>query len=426
MMAAFGTGEGEGMSSYADIKINGQLLIEWQNTYDEWYFDKVDRKREMATADEERDFIGYRTTVSTIRRRLQLAGYDHTSLERDFNDTRDRWLSEMKESFEYFAQTSVIHKEKFDIEMANVIPKKIEVLRNSTMNDWIKKFPLALSRSSWEFEDHDYDRVDVDIPDDPLLSFMLSPLHGVFNDLDHGFAGALFPCMQMESYAILLLDMSNDDDLCELEITDIVNGGWVNDFDDIEQVQAGETSFYRNFEEAIKEIECIEQDKSTPVLQRMIFSSVITAMETYLSDTMKRHVLNRPAIKRQFVKYYKPFSKIELTANEIFKHLDGLDSKISYYLDKQISFHDTFHIKNLYENVLACKIDDEKIKNIKSYSLIRHDIIHRNGYNKYGDRVIVNELTICKLVDDVRGFIKDIDKQILDGLLDTGEQVNQQ
>ena len=33
----------------------------------------------------------------------------------------------------------------------------------------------------------------------------------------------LFPCMQMESYALILLEMCKDHDVCELDITDIVH-----------------------------------------------------------------------------------------------------------------------------------------------------------------------------------------------------------
>lgn len=271
------------------------------------------------------------------------------------------------------------------------------------------------------FDDY-YNEIDIDIPNEPLLSFMLSPLHGVSNHYHHGFSGSMFPCMQMESYATLLLDMSEDDDLCELEITDIVHGGWVDDFDDIQQVQAGETTFYKTFKGSIKEIQSIELNKATPVLQRMIFSSVITAMEAYLSDTMKRHVLNRHAIKRRFVESYQAFKNVEIKGSEIFKYLDDLDKSIMFYLERHISFHDTKNIKKLFENVLDCTVSDEKLKLIRVYSQTRHDIVHRNGKDRHGDSVHISHEDIINLISVISGFIVDIDKQILDGLLDSGNE----
>ncbi|MFM1662270.1 HEPN/Toprim-associated domain-containing protein [Aeromonas salmonicida] len=409
------------MSSHSEITINGHLLIDWGNTYHEWYFDKADRIREMAKVDQERDFIGYRTTVATIRRRLHLAGYDNKSLERDFNETRELWIRDLVSNLEYYSKESITIKDDFDLFMESIIPKKIEVLRSTTINEWIQKFPMALEKSHLSFDDY-YNEIDVDIPDDPLLSFMLSPLHGIHNSNHHGFTGSFFPCMQMESYALLLLGMSNDDDLCELEITDIVHGGWVDDFEDIEQLQEGRTYFYDVFESSIIEIHTIKYNTSTPILQRMIFSSIITAMEAYLSDTMKRNVLNRHAIKRRFVETYKSFSSDEIKGNNIFKYFDGLDQQIKFYLDREISFHDTKHIKTLYEGVLNCKLQKDKLALIRGYASTRHDIVHRNGRDRNGDIVDISSEDIGRLLDVVVDFVSDIDKQILDGLLETGNE----
>lgn len=113
------------MSSHSEITINGHLLIDWGNTYHEWYFDKADRIREMAKADQERDFIGYRTTVATIRRRLHLAGYDHKSLERDFHETRELWIRDLVSNLEYYSKESITIKDDFDLFMESIIPQKI-------------------------------------------------------------------------------------------------------------------------------------------------------------------------------------------------------------------------------------------------------------------------------------------------------------
>ncbi|MFQ2506366.1 HEPN/Toprim-associated domain-containing protein [Aeromonas caviae] len=409
------------MGSFADIRINGHILIEWKNTYREWYFDKSERIRKMATSDEERDFIGYRTTVSTIRRRLQLAGYDHKSLERDFNETRDLWLRNLVFNLEYYNNESITIKDEFDLFMEAVIPKKIEVLRNTTLDTWIQKFPIALGKTDLSFDDY-YNEINVNIPGDPLMSFMLSPLHGVLNSTHHGFAGSLFPCMQMESYALLLLGMSNDDDPCELEITDIVNSGWVDDFEDIEQVQEGKTYFYKIFENSIVELKGIKFDESTPVLQRMIFSSVITAMESYLSDTLKKNVLNRDAIKKKFVKnsdHLKNSGKIFL--NDIFDELSKIDEKIIGEIDK-ISFHNVGTVINLYRNVLLCSFPKDKVAQLTKSVEIRHDIVHRNGKTTDGSIIHITKEDVENLMILVSDVVSHIDKQILDGLLDTGEQ----
>lgn len=409
------------MSSHSEITINGHLLIDWGNTYHEWYFDKADRIREMAKADQERDFIGYRTTVATIRRRLHLAGYDHKSLERDFHETRELWIRDLVSNLEYYSKESITIKDDFDLFMESIIPQKIEVLRSTTINDWIQKFPMALEKCHLSFDDY-YNEIDVDIPDDPLLSFMLSPLHGIHNSNHHGFTGSFFPCMQMESYALLLIGMSNDDDICELEITDIVHGGWVDDFEDIEQLQEGKTYFYKIFENSLVELQGIKLDESTPILQRMIFSSVITTMESYLSDTLKKNVLNRDAIKKRFVKNSESLKRSKnISLNDIYEELDKLDKKIIDDINST-SFHNVDVVTGLYKNVLLCSFPKDKVAQLNKSVDKRHDIVHRNGKTKDGSMIYISKEDVEELIELVSDVVSHIDKQILDGLLDTGEQ----
>ncbi|MGE6181105.1 hypothetical protein ACLHZ8_21525, partial [Aeromonas salmonicida] len=95
-----------------------------------------------------------------------------------------------------------------------------------------------------------------------------------------------------------------------------------------------------------------------------------------------------------------------------------------FYLDREISFHDTKHIKTLYEGVLNCKLQKDKLALIRGYASTRHDIVHRNGRDRNGDIVDISSEDIGRLLDVVVDFVSDIDKQILDGLLETGNEKN--
>ncbi|MGL6466130.1 HEPN/Toprim-associated domain-containing protein [Aeromonas hydrophila] len=88
------------MGSYATITIGKYKLTETKNTYHKCFFNDDDRIRRVVNENHVGlggDFIGYRAKASTIRRRLQLAGYDQSSLEQDFNDTRSLWIKELQE-----------------------------------------------------------------------------------------------------------------------------------------------------------------------------------------------------------------------------------------------------------------------------------------------------------------------------------------
>ncbi|MFM5212551.1 HEPN/Toprim-associated domain-containing protein [Aeromonas hydrophila] len=414
------------MGSYATITIGKHKLTESKNTYHKWFFDDIDRIRKVGNENHVGlggDFIGYRTSVATIRRRLQLAGYDQSSLERDFNDTRSLWLRELKENLDIDKAYYNLKPEK---EAKALFSKFITfehkvISENSKIDYWVKKLPLALEPNKLKIDRSDTFTSRVE--NEPLISFMLSTAFGIEPEY-MGFAGTIFPCMQMESYALALLNMCKDDDICELDITDLVHAGWVDDFEDIEQVQSGETKFYKVFKNSLIELQDIELDESTPVLQRMVFSSVITSFEAYLSDTIKKNVLNRDAIKKRFVKnseHLKNSGKIFL--NNIFDELDKLDQKIINEIDS-ISYHNVDVVTGLYKNVLLCHFPNDKIAQLSNSVEIRHDIVHRNGKKTDGSIINITKEDIEGLMILVSDVVSYIDKQILDGLLDTGSEQN--
>ncbi|MEI4983852.1 HEPN/Toprim-associated domain-containing protein [Aeromonas caviae] len=423
MMAAFGTGEGEGMSSYANIKINGHELVWWQNSYYEWYFSKSERVRQIIDRPDgeldENTFIGYRTTVGVIRRRLKLDGYDLEFAKQDFEHTRNIWIADMKDSL-------VVHngldkpRSENKHDFYNVIEEQLEIVQSTSFQDWYDTFLKAKELKS-EYTDYSYSFRRVEIDGEPLLSLMLSTLYGV-SENNNGYLGPLFPCMNLETNAVLLLEMSKDDDICELDITDLVYSGWVDDFEDIEQLQEGKTHFYKIFENSLIELNDIKLDESTPVLQRMIFSSVITTMEAYLSDTLKKNVLNRDAIKKKFVKNSESLKRSRnISLNDIYEALDTLDERIIDEIDS-ISYHNVDVVTGLYKNVLLCSFPEDKIAQLKTNVEIRHDIVHRNGHKKDGSIIHIVKEDVENLITLVSDVVSHIDKQILDGLLDTGEQ----
>lgn len=406
------------MGSWTSLNINGHELLSWKNTYDIWYFTKADRIRNIVDEDDEcnsDNFIGYRTTVANLRRRLHLGGYNLKTVERDFNDTRLIWIESMKNTLDYYkeGEDNSLYPDIF-----NKISSQLELLRSTSFQDWIKTVPRALAMSD-NFTEMAMSGEDVVIENEPLLSLMLSQFNSFYYD-NIGYAGSIFPCMYVESYAIVLLEISDDHDICELDVSDLVHGGWIDDFEDIAQVQAGETVFHKHFKQSIDELSTLNSSSNNETLQRMIFASVITTMEAYLSDTMKKQVLNRNAIKRRFVECHNSFVT-KIKQNEIFSLLDTLDQKLNEEIDK-ISFHNIDTVTGLYNNVLLCEFPNEKMSELRKTVHIRHDIVHRNGKSTDGTLVVVSQQDVMNLVNLVQYVIKNIDLQIIDGLLDAAEE----
>lgn len=404
------------MGSYADIKLNGHELDSWKNTYDEWYFAKTDRVREIVNDEDmydSRNFIGYRTNVFTIRKRLKLAGYDLKSAERDFEDTRTVWIKDMKEMLSMYQEDIGSNGNTLNSKMIKKISSQLEIVQTASFHDWKAALPISLSKASTYSEQIMLEQ-DVHVENDPLLSLILSPLAGVYDE-HMGFAGSNFPSMDINSYAILLLDMSDDGDVCELNVSNLIFGGWIDDFGDIAQIQANETVFHEHFRLSLDELSTLSNSMNNETLQRMVFASVISTMEAYLSDTIKQQVLNRLAIKRRFVKYHKSFNK-NIKELEIFEFLDRLDERLIGDIDK-ISFHNIEIVIGLYQSVLLCEFPKDKISKLSAAVKIRHDIVHRNGKKTDGSMLVTTQQDVSSLIGLVQKVIRNIDLQIINALL---------
>ncbi|MEI4978014.1 HEPN/Toprim-associated domain-containing protein [Aeromonas caviae] len=402
------------MGSYALTKIGNRILEYSQESYDRWYFKPSEWERrvhyEETVGGDLKDFIGYESTVKEIRDRLLLAGYDHKSLRQDFDATKQLWLydlntiHELEERKEDTQDTTVIDE----------IERCYRIVSETSFDIWKETFRKMLSKEGVILNQ---------AIDESLVNYDILDLVESRNDYYLIVAASgyseYFPCMQKESMALLLLDSCEDNEKCVLDITILVRDGWVDDHEEGSNADRNylDTKFYNNFMEAMDDLDGINKESDNPVIQRMIFSTVISAMEAYLSDTLKRNVFNRDGVKRRFVKTYKNFSNDALTGSDVFDYLDKLDGKIKYYIDKKMSFHDTQLIDSIYTKVLHCKIDKDKLKQLSSFVDKRHDIVHRNGKDKDSNIHDISQKDVRVLIRVVNDFLQDIDRQIINGLL---------
>lgn len=402
------------MSGSARITINGYELISWQDTYNKWYFRNDDEKINILDSGlgvDDKTIFGYRASVDTIRRRLQLDGYDLRSAEKDFYDTKLLWVRDILDTLELDrVETKRLGKFLLPEDLYH-INEDYKILKEVDFKTWIEKIPEALKLMK--------DKKRGDIPNreswDPLLYFMLSLPCGVHNK-NYGFVGALFPSKHMESYAAVLLSLSKDDDKCVLNASGLLSNGWSEFINEQGQTQASETKFYNDFLDSLLELSMLNQESNNPLIQRMIYSNAITSMESYLSETMKRHVLNRHAIKRRFIETHTVFNK-NIKESDVFGFMDGLDKRLSEEIDK-ISFHNIGTARDLYNNVLLCDFPEDKLSDLANCIKVRHDIVHRNGKSTDGFIVSVTQDDVEMVIHLVHKIIEYIDKQIISGLPD--------
>lgn len=397
------------MSSWSGISLDGMVILETQNYYNEWYFRKSERAIENFEAYELEDqFEGppdaiistykYEMPVETLRRRLDLAGYNYATLEQEFKEQHRQLMSDLDD-------------------MLELAPKRIEPFYETVKNSDLKQWIACLKIIKYNKEDMaSYEPSKQDAHLQTLLQFMLGvdlfytnyPTCGNYD----------FPCKSEEGYAVALLEITPDNTYCILDVTELVNGGWTEKFDDLIEYHQEFTRFYDVFAGSLRDIQSLMiLSPQNETLARLLYAATITAMETYLSDTLKKQVLNREAVQRRFVKNHDFFKKEKFTLSEIYEKSILMNEMIISEIDK-MSFHNLSRIPALYSSVLATTFPSDHLPALKKAIDNRHDIVHRNGKDTSNKPLKILMTDVDNLINLIDETVKHIDRQIKDGLLD--------
>ncbi|MDX7825707.1 HEPN/Toprim-associated domain-containing protein [Aeromonas caviae] len=405
------------MSDLAITKIGKYLLEETDVTYYEWFFHWEEWERVVTEEDnvgyQENDFIGFVSNAKTIRNRLHLAGYNDRTLEQDFNATRSIWIEELQSDLDRYELRSKRrgYDTRFSAMMRVDTSDTLKVFSNATFEEWKELCKFLVERKY---------KIRKDFYNEDLFRFFSEDISHVISDNNVGFAGLKFPCTQRESLALILLELCDDNDPCTLDITGLVRRGWITDKGKIGKdtiVSIASTKFYDNFCSSLLELRTLSGQGYNQTIQRMIYSNVITVMEVYLSDTMKTNVVNREATKRQFVRKSTALGREKnISLNDIYEEMEKIDGKIIKEID-ETSFHNINIVPALFKSVLDCTFPEDKIGILKDKVAIRHDIVHRNGKDVNGTPIEITGNDIVELIDLVMCVITDIDKQVVEKII---------
>ena len=146
-----------------------------------------------------------------------------------------------------------------------------------------------------------------------------------------------------------------------------------------------------------------------PMLYKLLYANAITMMETYLGDTLKREVLKDEAGIRCFVENYEDFQKRQFKLSDLYNERDALPKLIRETL-ANILYHNLPKIKPIYKAVLNIDLGD--IRDLYQAVLVRHDIVHRNGFDKEGNEHVITKEDVQQLQDKVKNLIEQVDSEL--------------
>ncbi|MDO8900825.1 MAG: hypothetical protein Q7V15_05660 [Phenylobacterium sp.] len=126
------------------------------------------------------------------------------------------------------------------------------------------------------------------------------------------------------------------------------------------------------------------------IINRMVFSQQVTALEAYLSDTLIKGVNSSPDAMQRLIENDKDLLAERVTLAEIAKNPNVLNERVKSYL-RSVLYHNLQRVDFLYRTAFEVRVLGTKDENKHLLEAIqnRHHCVHRNGIDLDGNRLIV-------------------------------------
>ena len=156
------------------------------------------------------------------------------------------------------------------------------------------------------------------------------------------------------------------------------------------------------------------KDHGGHVLNRMVFSHQVTALEAYLSDTLLKAVLGDKAAMDRLMATDTDLLQEKFTLAEIAADQNLVKTKIHKYL-RSILYHNLAKVDFLYNTALQVKIINLISDKSRLFTAIklRHDCVHRNGFDEDGNELTVfTKQFVQDTADLIKGFVTHIEAAV--------------
>lgn len=155
-------------------------------------------------------------------------------------------------------------------------------------------------------------------------------------------------------------------------------------------------------------------EDGTSVMNRMIFSQVIAALEAYLCDSLIGNVTSSKEKMAKVVTTDQILSEVKFKLAEILSGSDLVRNQIVMSLKNRL-YHRIDDVSRLYKQALDVSVspDRDSLTDLKMAIGYRHDCVHRNGIDKDGNRISVfSKEYVSGVVELAEKFANNIQNQI--------------
>lgn len=151
---------------------------------------------------------------------------------------------------------------------------------------------------------------------------------------------------------------------------------------------------FKNYLVSIADIKSIIKGQATDngynLINRMLFTQIISSFEAYLGDTLMQQIKGRPEAIEAMVTKNNDLSSKKYTLKQIINQPKIVEDSVLSYLS-EIIYHNISKVEVLYKIALNITIPIDKADRPAIYKAIkyRHDCVHRNGFDGRGIRLEV-------------------------------------
>ena len=148
------------------------------------------------------------------------------------------------------------------------------------------------------------------------------------------------------------------------------------------------------------------------VLYRQVYAGIVTAMESYLSDTFINIVVNDSQLRDRFARKNSDFRQKKYNIDDVVDWQRNNKSIIRKYL-LDVVFHNLSKVEAMFESVLKVQfLESDDMAELQRIVGTRHNIAHRNGRSKKGKPTILSVDEIDNMLRIIRRFVETVDAQV--------------
>lgn len=146
-------------------------------------------------------------------------------------------------------------------------------------------------------------------------------------------------------------------------------------------------------------------------LNRLVYSGIITSLETYLGEVFSQIVFHSSETFENFVSEYEAYKKEKLSLSEIIIKYNSLNERVSEDLDN-IIYHNINKLVPVF-NIFKFELDKfEKLNTIAKHIKRRHNFVHRSGLDKNDNFEEISKAEIKIVIEDVNLFVEYVHQKI--------------